>query len=369
MGQIDVYVTDGFQRKTLAAVRALGSSGLSVMVGESTPLAPALYSKWARVRVFYPSAVFDPEGFIESLVQVLRRYRPKVLIPMEEETLLCILRCQDRIRNLVKLPFAPLEKFLLLRDKLWVTNLAGKIGIPVPHVFSYHEPLRFPVVLKPRIGAGSRGLKYCNSYQDLPGYRSQDYFVQERIPKEGEAICVSLLMDGVEPLAIFTHKRLREYPVGGGPSTLRISIREPQAEQMAIRLMRHVGWYGVASVEFKRDPRDGRLKLLEVNPRFWGSLNLAIKSGVNFPYLLYRMGVGERMDSKGYLIGVRSRWLFPGDILHLLSRLRSGSIPRGFFSLRGEHEDFRPLFGLASSLIPLIFKREFRRFIHRDGGS
>jgi predicted ATP-grasp superfamily ATP-dependent carboligase len=88
----------------------------------------------------------------------------------------------------------------------------------------------------------------------------------------------------------------------------------------AARLLKKLEWYGVAMVEFKVDPRDGIAKLLEINPRFWGSLALAIYSGIDFPYLLYCLATGRQVPAMlEYEDGKRCRWLI-GDALHFLSR-------------------------------------------------
>ena len=108
----------------------------------------------------------------------------------------------------------------------------------------------------------------------------------------GEALGVSLLFNqNAEPRALFVHKRLREYPLSGGPSTLRESVVRPEVAELAVRLLRALNWFGLAMVEFKVDPRDGVPKLMEVNPKLWGSLSLAIASGVDFPALLYRLAM------------------------------------------------------------------------------
>jgi hypothetical protein len=123
----------------------------------------------------------------------------------------------------------------------------------------------------------------------------------------------------------------------GRPSTLRESIWDPALQQRAEDLLASLGWTGVAMVEFKVDPRDGEPKLLEVNPRFWGSLHHAILCGVDFPFLLYRLAVDGDVDRvMRYQVGVRSRSLLHGDMMHFLAnpnrchltpRLHDFSIP------------------------------------------
>ena len=113
--------------------------------------------------------------------------------------------------------------------------------------------------------------------------------------------------------------------------------------ELSIRLLKSIGWYGVAMVEYREDPRDGRCKIMEINPRFWGSLPLAIAAGVDFPYLLYKMVIdGDIRPVLNYPEGVRCRWLLPGDILHFLMNPNRFRInPRFFnFSRNNRRDDF-----------------------------
>ncbi len=146
--------------------------------------------------------------------------------------------------------------------------------------------------------------------------------LQECLPPGGAALGVGVLMNfSSEPRATFAYRRLREYPVGGGPSTLRESVRDETLCRTTERLLSALGWTGVAMAEFKVDPRDGRPKLLEVNPRFWGSLHHAILSGVDFPHLLCRMAIDGDVPPLGeYRVGVRSRSLIHGDLMHFVEK-------------------------------------------------
>jgi predicted ATP-grasp superfamily ATP-dependent carboligase len=90
-----------------------------------------------------------------------------------------------------------------------------------------------------------------------------------------------------------------------------------------LALLRSIGWQGVAMVEFKIDHRDRQPKLMEINGRFWGSLQLATDAGINFPLMLYRLATGESVAPEfDYRTGVRTRWLL-GDLDNLLIRLKS----------------------------------------------
>jgi predicted ATP-grasp superfamily ATP-dependent carboligase len=109
----------------------------------------------------------------------------------------------------------------------------------------------------------------------------------------------------------------------GGVSVLSESVAlDPEVLEHAERILEALKWHGVAMVEFKRDASDGVSKLLEINGRFWGSLQLAVDAGVNFPYLLYRLAIeGDIEPVPVYAPGVRLRWGL-GNLDWLLLRMR-----------------------------------------------
>jgi predicted ATP-grasp superfamily ATP-dependent carboligase len=95
----------------------------------------------------------------------------------------------------------------------------------------------------------------------------------------------------------------------------------------------------MAMVEFRRSSRDGRFYLMEVNPRFWGSLHLCYVSGINFPYLLYEWCMGREVKQPVYRTGVRCRWLLPGDVAHFLANPDRFRMNPSFFRFRGVYYD------------------------------
>jgi predicted ATP-grasp superfamily ATP-dependent carboligase len=118
----------------------------------------------------------------------------------------------------------------------------------------------------------------------------------------------------------------------------------PASVASALTLMKRLRWHGVAMVEIKLDADDGRPKLMEVNGRFWGSLPLSVAAGVDFPYMLHEMITkGDVAPAFDYRLGVKSRWLIPGDALWFLASLRSRSdkvrVAREFLHTRGIYDD------------------------------
>ncbi len=383
-----VLITDGHWRKSLAAVRSLGRKGIEVTVGESCRIATSLFSRYCTRRIIYPSPHNDPHRFISFLLDELRKNNYDCLLPMEEETLLLVAKHKEEISKLTYLLVPTYHTLAFVRDKGKMIRHALKVGIPCPKTYfikdvreveEISKEARMPLVIKPRISSGSRGIRYVSCREDLlPQYKKSHLqysypLIQEYIPPGGDAFGLAALFSEDSQLkAVFAHKRLREYPVSGGPSTFRESVYHEEIKSLGIRLLQSLHWVGVAMVEFKVDPRDNTPKLMEINPRFWGSLALAISAGVDFPYLICKMALGEDFELvHNYQIGKKARWLLPGDMMHFFSKLRQGSIPRGFFAFFDHNttydiislDDPFPTMGRILSLFTLLYDNDMKRVL------
>lgn len=291
----------------------------------------------------YPSPHEHPEDFIKTVTNECSQRDIKVMFPMTEVSAHLILKHRDVFKD-IAIPFGTFEAFDFLSDKWRVFELAKKLGVTIPttHFLGKAEEIsdsvplvEFPVVIKPyrsRILVDGRwtatSVQYAHSRAELGAaidrteyLRRCPFLVQEYIHGEGRGIFA--LYDRGRPVVFFSHRRLREKPPSGGVSVLSESIQlDLRLREMARKILDHVQWHGVAMVEFKVSP-DGRPYLMEINPRFWGSLQLAIDAGVDFPCLLYRLAMGERLEEvDGYKAGVKSRWLL-GDLDHLYLRFKN----------------------------------------------
>jgi predicted ATP-grasp superfamily ATP-dependent carboligase len=163
--------------------------------------------------------------------------------------------------------------------------------------------VRTPDELSARIAA------YREGPSDLV-YDFSQAVVQEYVPGELHDVC--LLFNRGEPRAVLTQRRVLMYPRDGGVGVVNETTAERDLCEPAIALLRALDWHGPAQVEFKRDSRDGRPKLIEVNGRFWGTLDLSIRAGVNFPLLAARLAAaGEVEPAPPYRVGLRYWWPVP----------------------------------------------------------
>jgi predicted ATP-grasp superfamily ATP-dependent carboligase len=399
LNMASVLVTDGHFRKTLAVVRSFGRKGISVTVGERTLFNTSFFSKYCVKRLVYPSPRRFPNQFIGFLLKEIKKNHYDCLFPMEEETLLSMAKYHSEISQYTYLLSPDLKKIEFARDKKNLMQFAETHGIPTPKTFqippSLTLPLKgggeggdadlssipIPAVIKPRISSGSFGIVYVKRQEDLiPSYKSvhgQYPFpiIQEWIPDGEGTFGLSALFDEASNIkAAFVHKKLRMYPVQGGPSTLREGVEHPQIMELGLSLLKSLNWVGVGMVEFKVDPRDGIPKLMELNPRFWGSLQLAIISGVDFPYLILKMARRESFEPiLNYTVGKRCRWLLLGDILHFLNNPHRFHLHPSFFQFFDPNtsydiiskDDPFPVIGSAATFFTFLYDPEMKRFLGR----
>ena len=203
-------------------------------------------------------------------------------------------------------------------------------------------------------------------------FESHPYLLQEYIP-HGEVVGVYGLYKNGNHISLNSHLRIREFPHSGGPSTLRKTIRNDYCERVSKLLFRKLNYSGVAMVEFlfhksERDPY-----LIEINPRFWGSLALDIHSGVDFPKLIIDSYYGDSIPSSQRKIGTICRWLLLGDILWLLKHPKKINALVQFINFKDQkfdvlsQSDPMPAFGAISEGFVKLFSSEHRNYVFKRG--
>jgi predicted ATP-grasp superfamily ATP-dependent carboligase len=324
-----VFLTDAHYKHTLAATRSLGEKNIYVVAGSSSRPAQSFYSKYCREQVVYPDPR-DEEPFINFMLRYVKEHETDVLLPIGWVATTVLSKYKKEFLQYTKLPVADWDLMKIACNKNMTYELAGKLGIKMPKIYENAEEIeRFPVVVKGNQESGH--IRYVNSSIELSEINISDSTLQEYIPGEGYG--VFSLFNAGQARAVFMHKRIREYPITGGPSTAAESVYDSELKDLGLKLLKSLNWHGVAMVEFKKDNRDKEFKLMEINPKFWGSLDLAIASGVDFPYLTVKMAVeGDVEFDSRYNIGIEFRWPFPDDVLHVLSKPSSiGAFIGDFF--------------------------------------
>lgn len=339
-----VLITDGNERSALAATRALGQRGIPVYVGADSHTSLAGCSRYCAGTFEYPSPWKYPKEYTASVLESAKRFDVAVLLPMTDVAVELIGSRARDLLGAVTIPIPSLAQYRQLSNKYELTAWAKMNGVPVPESLFLPDGAvekvldqitRWPVIVKPGASLISRNGLWAKTSVHVAGnadellhlyeehwYLKQPSLIQQRIVGEGQGV-FGLFSKG-RPLALFAHRRLREKPPGGGVSVLRESIPLVQPiTDYAVKILQSAQWHGVAMVEFKVDRESGVPYLIEVNGRFWGSLQLAIDAGVNFPWVTYQLATAGQLESAeaSYRVGVKSRW-FLGDLDQLLLRLR-----------------------------------------------
>ena len=342
-----VLVLDALQRSALAVTRSLGTKNIDVFSADESVTALAGSSRFSFQYFSYPSPRLHPEQFIERLSYIVKQQGIDILMPMTELTTQLLLLHQHAFPS-VTIPFPSLSIVDSLADKYQLMKMAETLDVPIPKTWYVSDPeslpcklddLPYPLVLKPgkswifhqqqwrragvHIVQDAKAAKAAlDSYW---AFKAHPFMLQQCV--DGEAAGVFAIYNQGKPLAFFAHRRLREKPPSGGVSVLSESAPvNPELLAPAKKLLDNANWHGVAMVEFKVAP-DGTPYLMEINTRFWGSLQLAVDAGVDFPYMLYKLACEEKPEMvTDYKTGLKLRWLL-GDLDNLYLTLRNSQLP------------------------------------------
>jgi predicted ATP-grasp superfamily ATP-dependent carboligase len=321
-----VLVTDAGRGCAIAVIRSLGRAGFDVVAADHDPRSPGFRSRYATRSLVMPDPTADPAAAIDALHSEAMTGRIDLIVPVSDEVLLPLSVVRERFAGLCALAVPERDALARVVDKGATIELARELDVPVPRTVRVATAaqacvmapwLGWPVALKPvasrvvRAGGVERfEVAYAGGLREVGARMASfegrcDVLVQEHCA--GEGVGVELLMDRGRTLMAFQHRRLHEVPITGGASSLREGVAlDGELLAYAQRLLEALHWTGLAMVEF-RVGEDGPV-LMEVNGRIWGSLPLAIKSGVDFPVALAELYLGRRRTAPGApIVGVRSR--------------------------------------------------------------
>jgi predicted ATP-grasp superfamily ATP-dependent carboligase len=311
----------------LGIARSLGRQGVPVFVLDderSIARTSRYVQRHARVR-----ELRSREETLDALVKAVDRFGLQgwVLYPTREETVAAVATEREALGELLRVPTPEWASVRQAWDKRETYRVAAELGIPTPKTWLPRDEeelalvdLTRPVVIKPAIkenffyATGAKGWRADTGDELVARYREaaavvdpEEIIVQEMIPGGGDrqvAYC-AFFKDG-RPVASMTARRLRQHPSDfGRASTFVETVDIPELEELSLRFLHEIAYYGLVELEYKQDAEDGTYKLLDVNARTWGYHSLGPAAGVDFPYLLFRDQVGLPVDEVKARVGVR----------------------------------------------------------------
>ena len=344
----------------LGVVRSLGRQGIPVWVLRDSMHAEAAVSRYARRRLPWPA---DDAARLALLLKLPTEHglRNWTLFPTDDEAAALVARHHQALAKHFTLTTPPWETLQWAYDKRQTHALAVRLAIGQPWTrFPRDEAAvaaldcSFPVILKPAVKNLTNPFTLARAWRiDDHGQLVERYaeaarlvppdviMIQELIPggSETRRSFAALCADG-RPLAWLTAQRSRQFPIEfSRGSTFVETIDEPAIEQIARRLLAEIRYTGLVEVEFKRDPRTGKYKLLDINARTWGWHTLGRRAGIDFPFLSWQLAHGTQIAEFHAPAGVR--WVRAlADIRAVLAEIRQGqlTIPAYLRSIRPPFE-------------------------------
>lgn len=314
-------------KHSLGIVRALGKAGYQIgVVGNQWEKGIAGYSRYCSK--YYRFKNFSSEkDYIEQLLLTIKSEKYAVVIPIGFPILEWVSRHRNEIEKYSKLVLPDHKLLGLLSNKRTSQELARKHGIPVPGTwYPVNEKelegimpvLHYPVVIKAVDELGYNQVEYAKNEEELrtaflrPLLENKPPpLVQEYLT--GKACGYFGFFDQGVCLQSFVHERIREYPPTGGSSSCAVSIQSDEILHYGKKLLSELKYHGVAMVEFKYNS-NGKPMMLEVNPKFWGSFDLSLACGINFPDLVAKTALNEKCEAnKAYKSGYVFSWFFDTD--------------------------------------------------------
>jgi predicted ATP-grasp superfamily ATP-dependent carboligase len=332
----DALVLGADEHTGLETARALDREGVRVLGGGLDPKGFGMRSRALTARFIYPNPERDLGGFLQCVREASLRHGVRAILPSLDSAVLALHKGRAALDGVAALGIAPPEALDVVLDKVRFEKLAASVGVEMPRTIAVDstdavpKDVPVPAVVKQRESGhhGPRKVIYCGTRDEvLAGVR---VYVERRCPAivqelvYGHGVQLVCLCRGGELLQVFQYRRLHEYSCRGGLGSLSASeALDPGLLDRASRLLRALRWEGIVGVEFKQPENGaGPPRVMELNARFVGFMGLALRAGINFPFLQYALTVGETPTAgqMPYRVGVRyQRWVL--DTLSLIEVL------------------------------------------------
>ncbi len=341
-----ILITDGASINALGIIRHLGlTNRFELVVVGYNSIALGRFSKYCKKYIVLPHPKKDSDKFISGIIEIILQEKIDFVLPIGFYAHKSLIDNLSSIEPITKVCLPLKQSFEIATSKIETTLLAEKVNVLVPKTktiakldeLNTLKDLRFPVVIKSQKEIGGRMVEYANNQKELIfkfkqlvsdfNLPADNYpIIQEYI--KGEGVGFFAYYKNGELINYFMHERIREFPVSGGRSVCARSFYDEKLLDSGKKVLDALNWNGSAMVEFKRTS-DNDFYLLEVNPKLWGSLELAICSGVNFPLLMIENAINGIINKSGnsYKKNIYFQWCLNGELYHFFNK------PSHFFQI------------------------------------
>lgn len=299
----------GCHKIGLGIIRGLGLKGIPIIGVYYNPMDMGFVSKYVVDTLKVHSPIINEEAFIEDLLRLSLKYKGSVLFASDDATLLSVSKNKDRLKDyfIIEAPDWDITKKLLSKELTY--SLANQIGVRAPKTFlptdyneakEFSKEIGFPCILKPTVGhlffnTFKQKMLFINNINDLSNAfknikdYNQQMMLQEFIPgNDAQGVNYNSFIFNGNPIVEFTSEKVRLTPPRIGFPRVIISKKIDEVIEPGRKILNALGYQGFSCTEFKKDSRTGKYVLMEINGRQNLSAALAVRCGINFPYITYR---------------------------------------------------------------------------------
>lgn len=360
-----VLLLDGDGTQTFPIAESLYKSGYKIHIFVNQKMSYGYYTRYANKKVLAPSVLSENE-YVDFLVDYLKNIQVDAIIPMSDNTASLLSKYKSTLLNWSKFIIPDFPVFNNGYDKNALMLTCAKNNFPHPKSIDLADASEekiddsiFPALIKPNFSTGSRGITYVRNIDEFktnyPLIRAQygSCHLQEFIAPGGKQIKVQLFVDDECNLLYSSviHKQ-RFYPVNGGSSCCNVTIKEDHLVGVCYQTLKKIGWIGFADFDMIEDPKDGIVKIMEINPRIPACIKSAVESGIDYGLIIVNATLGKKQKQYIYLPGKYLRHL-GFDLLWFIKSTNRFKANPNWFRFFGRNIYYQDL--KFSDPLPFIF--------------
>ena len=331
-----VLITDPLLRKTFDVVNILKTK---IKNDDFIYASSKSINKVGRIYNTKNTFLLRKEHFDLDLKNISETFSNSYIVymPIEEDTTISFYNFTEKFGDenfIYKLPL--FNSFNLSRNKDELNQFCENNNISCPKYYSEIDvksgKIDFPVILKPINGSGSKGIKFIISSEKL--YPDEidfnKYFFQELLDNPRDIKAGFFICNQGEILSFYSHERIRTFPEKGGVSVFSKSTYNIQIKKAGGKIIKKLNWSGFIMIEFLQCKISNDYKLIEINPRLWGSVLLSQFCNANFLFSYIALCKGEEIKESNRIHKKNIRWVFPYDFIYFLKNPQN---PFKFFKI------------------------------------
>jgi len=316
----------------LGVIRSLGRRGVPVIAADYDKHSIAFSSKYVRERILLPGPEAPPGAILDLLLEKSNRLKNSILIAASDHLLTALSQNKAELSRHYTVAVAGWDVIEKCLNKRMTYQVCVDAGVPTSRTFvpdsmdfleKHRGEFQYPCILKPVFGhkfSNSFKVKAfkVNDFEELKSYyrlasdTGNEMMIQEIIPGADDQLYTYYAYRDLagDTLAEFTCRKIRQTPPSFGVITAGESTRTPEIIKLGRAFLNELGYTGVCGIEFKRDSRGNRFKLVEINARVGTVISLPIKCGVDLPWIIYQdLTNQEKIRGSEYPAGINWTYL------------------------------------------------------------